>query len=148
LTVCLQLGFANSAGKSCDEKSPKCDKYNCIAFAMGDVDRWWWPTKRPTAGVFWPLHGIGHREPTVSNFMAMLHQQGFSSCQDGNYEQGFDKVELCSQPFDRVTHIAKLLPDGTWHSKLGPDEDVIHELSALEGSKYGKVVGFYRRQSN
>lgn len=143
--ICLQLGFTNAAGKLCDKKSPKSDKYNCIAFAMGDVDRWWWPTKKPTAGVFWPLRGAGHREPFVSNFMNMLQHQGFALCPSGAYEVGFEKVAMYAKPFDQVTHLARLLSDGTWHSKLGPDEDVIHELEALEGTKYGKVVGFYRK---
>lgn len=146
LVICVSLGFTNAAGRLCERKSPKSDTYNCIAFAMGDVSRWWWPTKRPTAGVFWPLRGAGYRDPYVSNFIAMLQSYGYAGCANGTVETGFEKLALYAQPFDKVTHLAKLLPDGNWHSKLGPDEDVIHELSALEGNKYGKVHSFYRKQ--
>lgn len=38
------------------------------------------------------------------------------------------------------THMARQLPDGTWSSKLGPNEDITHfTLDALES--YGRAHG-------
>ena len=31
--------------------SQETDDYNCIAWAAGDTDRWWWPTSPP---YYWP----------------------------------------------------------------------------------------------
>ena len=42
-------------------------------------------------------------------------------------------------------HVAKMLPDGKWSSKLGESHDISHELNALEGNSYGSVTVILRR---
>ena len=37
-------------------------------------------------------------------------------------------------------HVARQLPGGHWSSKLGPREDIEHELDGLVGREYGRVV--------
>lgn len=43
------------------------------------------------------------------------------------------------------THAARQLPNGKWSSKLGPDADISHEISALDGPCYGGVEVVMRR---
>ncbi|MCI0637958.1 MAG: hypothetical protein L0Y72_23715 [Gemmataceae bacterium] len=38
------------------------------------------------------------------------------------------------------THAARQLPTGRWSSKLGPSEDIEHDLHALEGEIYGTIA--------
>jgi len=43
------------------------------------------------------------------------------------------------------THAARQLPSGRWSSKLGPMEDIEHELQDVTGSVYGSVVLVLKR---
>ena len=44
------------------------------------------------------------------------------------------------------THAAWQRPDGRWTSKLGDNEDIIHDkLDGLAGPKYGTVTVFLKR---
>lgn len=44
------------------------------------------------------------------------------------------------------THAARQLPDGSWTSKLGPDEDILHRTpQALVGDLYGQVQAIMKR---
>ena len=43
------------------------------------------------------------------------------------------------------THAARPLQSGRWKSKLGPDEDVEHDLSELEGKRYGRPAAWFAR---
>ena len=43
------------------------------------------------------------------------------------------------------THAARQFPGGRWTSKLGPAEDIEHELEELAGPLYGEVVLILRR---
>jgi hypothetical protein len=59
-------------------------------------------------------------------------------------EEGFDKVAIFANK-DRVTHMARQLRSGRWTSKLGPLEDVEHDLHAVESKTYGRVVKILKR---
>ena len=67
--------------------SPRTIRYNCIAWAAHNTERWWQP------GVFWPVdssredHGIG-------NIVAAFQSLGFEECDDGALEEGFEKLAL------------------------------------------------------
>jgi len=41
------------------------------------------------------------------------------------------------------SHAARLLANGLWTSKLGADIDLSHDLSELEGPRYGQVIKIY-----
>jgi hypothetical protein len=45
----------------------------------------------------------------------------------------------------KPTHAARQLSNGRWTSKLGPDEDVEHDLSDLEGRRYGSPSAWFAR---
>ncbi|MDA1053514.1 MAG: hypothetical protein O3C40_23945 [Planctomycetota bacterium] len=81
-------------------------KYNCIAWAARNTDRWWQP------GVYWPIessrddHGMG-------NVVAAFKSHGYEECDDGEPEEGFEKLALYGSAM-MYTHAARQLPDGRW----------------------------------
>jgi hypothetical protein len=120
--------------------SPPSPDYNCIAWAAGDVERWWQP------GEFWPVatppddYGI---EALGRAFRAL----GYEDCAGGDPEPGFEKVALYGSSL-LYTHAARQLPDGKWTSKLGRSEDIEHDTpDDVAGGIYGEVVQFMRRPS-
>src|SRR5207244_1324872 len=71
--------------------SPATKRYNCIAWAAGHSDTWWWPDADPDFGV-WP-EGV-ERKPTVENFIKAYELFGFKICDDDLVEAGFEKVAI------------------------------------------------------
>ncbi len=119
--------------------------YNCIAFVAGDARRRWWPGDyHPDwSDDYWP-EGVPQEE-TVAAFVRALATVGYEPCADGSLEAGVEKTALYALPSGVVRHAALQQPDGTWISKLGPDEDIQHTLAGLEGPCYGQVVAFLKR---
>lgn len=120
--------------------SPTTPEYNCIAWAAGSNDAWWWPD--PMGISFWP-DGIA-REVSTAAFIAAYGTVGFTICDGPNLEEGFEKVALYvlnGQP----THAARQLPSGMWTSKLGRQEDIEHTLRGIEGPAYGIVAVILKR---
>lgn len=122
--------------------------YNCIAWAAGRVDNYWWPT------TLWPYHwpdGLP-KEPThvaesVANFVAAFETEGYEVCRSGRFSHRYEKVAIYANEHDRVKHAARLLPTGVWSSKLGEHEDIEHDtLKCIEGKGYGHVRVFLRRR--
>lgn len=116
-------------------------EYNCIAWAAGDTETWWWPDE----------DGIGHwpsnvpRERTILAFQLAYATLGYAPCQTGQLEIGFEKIALYGDG-DGPTHAARQLPNGNWTSKLGEHEDIEHiNLECLNGPCYGRVICFLRR---
>lgn len=110
--------------------------YNCIAWALGVTDVWWWPVP----GRFWPT-GVP-REETLDAFLAAFATCGFSPCTTAALESGLENVALYA--LGAVpTHAARQLPNGWWTSKLGPNFDIEHaDLEAVAGGAYGNPVVF------
>lgn len=125
------------------ETSPLDPVYNCIAWAAGDVNRWWWPIRFARA-VYWP-RGVPMQEDLPS-FVAAFQILGFSPCQNGDLEAGFEKIALFASADGTPTHAARQLNSGCWSSKLGEGHDIEHvSLIVLEGGIYGEVVQFLKR---
>lgn len=120
--------------------SPPERGYNCIAWAAGRTDAWWWPD---TAGFeYWPA-GVPRLE-TLNAFQQAFATLGYATCSDASFEAGWEKVALFV--LDGLpTHAARQLPNGRWTSKLGPEEDIEHELNGLVGPCYGSVAAILRR---
>ncbi len=114
--------------------------YNCIAWAAGATDAWWWPD--PAFTHHWPLDVP--RTATLSAFFAAFALLGYEPADHGELEQGHEKVAFYALN-GAPQHAARQLPDGTWTSKLGPNIDIAHTLRGLEGPAYGQVAGFMRR---
>jgi hypothetical protein len=124
--------------------SPASDDYNCIAWAGGEIERKWDPD--PTAGRYWP-EGVP-RILDVESFVRLFASKGgYSPCESGALEEGFEKIAIFVSLSQEVTHAARQLPSGAWTSKLGDWEDIEHHaLSGLESSFYGRVSIILKRQ--
>ncbi len=117
--------------------------YNCIAWAAGFTDRWWWPTP-VEKGIYWPEDAP--RERTVDGFVAAFVTLGYQPTQSDGLEPGFEKVAIYVDLTNRPTHMARQLSSGRWTSKMGKAEDISHKsLWGLEGPRYGRVAVILKR---
>ncbi len=130
--------FPNTSIQEFVITSPKDPIYNCIAWAYGVNDIWFWP--HPYA--FWPA-GIP-KELTLEAFVKLFERIGFQICNNGNYESGLDKIAIYEKD-NKPTHAAKLLQGDIWSSKLGNDFDVSHTLFSMQDGFYGNVSVFMKR---
>jgi hypothetical protein len=119
--------------------SPDDGGYNCLAWAAGETHRCWHPSA--FGGLFWPG---GPADDTVAEWTRAFERLGYETCQSEGLEPGFEKVAVYADR-DFPLHVARQLENGYWTSKLGTREDVEHELRALEGREYGRVVAILRR---
>ena len=117
--------------------SPPDDRYNCMAFAVGDTTQKWSPIKGDNErGFYWPFEPM---DDHFANCMAVFKLEGYKQCDHGAPEDGFDKVALFISDWGDVSHVA-FQPEGTdhWLSKLGEWYDIRHEkVDAVSGSLYG-----------
>jgi hypothetical protein len=138
----LKEWFPQLADGSYEVTSPATEDYNCIAWAAGDSTRKWDPTA--IDGRYWPENVS--RDCDVNSFIELYRATGgFVPCDDGNLEEGVQKIALYVGLDGEVKHAAVQLPTGLWSSKLGDFEDIQHRLEALEGGGYGWVKHFLKR---
>jgi hypothetical protein len=70
---------------------------------------------------------------------------GYEVCADRRVEPGYEKIAIYGLEGE-PEHAAKQMPDGSWSSKLGYLNDILHAtLEALEGADYGSVELLMRR---
>jgi hypothetical protein len=120
--------------------------YNCIAWAAGKTDNWWWPIDDPSA--FWPIPIDPINPVTIEEFVKAFATEGYYKCekQTPRFENGFDKVAIYVDDNNEPTHAARLLPGGVWTSKMGKYEDIEHAtLKVVEGKEYGHAKVFLKR---
>jgi len=116
------------------ETSPASWQYNCVAWAAGITDIWWWPSP----GRYWPADVP--REESLAAFVAALATLGYVPVGSAALEPGLEKVALYAMG-DQPTHAARQLASGTWTSKLGPAIDIEHATpDAVAGGVYGEVA--------
>ena len=123
--------------------SPRTRMYNCIAWATGDMTRWWWPDAFYI--YYWPLDLP--RNSSLDVFVSMFAQQGYAVCEDPSCEEEYEKIAIYVQG-NSVTHAARQLESGKWTSKLGEDHDIEHTLTGLNGPVYGEVGQIMKRPKN
>lgn len=126
-----------------EQRSPPDDRYNCIAFAAGETDRWWWPGRR--SGVYWPPSAPFQK--TVLAFVDAYASIGFEECDDGEFEEEYDKVVLYAKN-GLPTHAARQEHSSRmWLSKLGSSFDIAHtSVDEIGGDEYGEPVQYLRRR--
>jgi hypothetical protein len=117
------------------------DEYNCIAWAAGDTAAWWWPSVPAVA--FWPDEIPD--ELTLEAFIQAFTTLGYLHCDSSSFDRRFEKIAIYVKDHEPC-HAARQLPDGRWSSKLGTWECITHELDALEGDAYGRVVCLMSRR--
>ncbi len=139
----IELVFPGLCGTAFRVTSPQADKYNCIAWAASDTTRWWWPDPpgQPESS-YWPPNVP--RVETMQAFRELFAALGYSVCDYEHLEDGFEKIALFA--LNGVPkHAARQLPSGGWTSKLGPMEDIEHQLHDLTGMVYGAVAVVMKR---
>lgn len=135
----LEVAFPGLRSTDYSLTSPLDPCYNCIAWAAGDNARFWWPSP----WYFWP--SSAPCEPSLQAFVLAYGTLGFSPCDSQAREPGTEKIAVFANDGGIPTHAARQLPSGRWTSKLGVSVDIEHELRALEGAEYGKVILFLQR---
>jgi hypothetical protein len=96
--------------------------YNCISWTVGVTNRWLWPGG------------------SLANFDTFYHGFGFIRAGDG-------PIAAWGHSTSNMTHGCVTGPGHgpRWESKCGGDLRIQHGLGELVGSRYGRVVAFYRR---
>ena len=136
----LENLFPKLANTSYEITSPQDTNYNCIAWAANDNSNAWWPDLFNQ--YYWPEKIP--REKSLQAFIDAYQTLGYSVCNNGDVEQGFEKIALY-EDLSGPSHAARQFSDGTWTSKLGDYEDINHVIDALEGKEYGRIVQFLKR---
>ena len=127
--------------------SPVDAAYNCFAWALGENERVWEPFPHEVPGSYWPPDIP--RNTSLSSFTKVFELCGYEQCENSDLEEGIEKVALYAKSPEDVTHATKQLSSGVWASKLGFAHDIEHEVAdALEGSEYGEVVRYMKRQQS
>jgi hypothetical protein len=135
-----QADFPNLHPGNYRDTSPLDRRYNCIAWAAG-VDCDWWG---PENSHHWP--GNAPRNYQVASLILVFESVGFAICADGLLEDGFEKIAIFADG-EEYTHAARQLEDGKWTSKMGPDEDIVHDAPEnLAGPCYGNVSAYMKRE--
>lgn len=141
--VDLEALFPRLSGAQYQVTSAASEDYNCIAWAVGDSARWWWPDLLQKR--YWPS-GIA-REESLAAFVEVFESLGFVACHDEILEAGYEKIALFADQ-QVPQHAARQLSTGRWTSKLGELEDIEHALRDLEGTEYGRVALVMKRAIN
>jgi len=139
--------FPGLSGTGYRVTSPENVRYNCIAWARDDTEKWWWPPgRRPLpGGTYWPPDAP--TEPTLVSFISAFRLFEYEQCESLEIEEGYEKVALYAHVGSgEPTHAARQLPSGAWTSKLGRSLDLEHSsVDGLEGDLYGRVAVVLRR---
>jgi hypothetical protein len=139
--------FPNSSLDNIRVVAPATRKWNCVAEALGDRDRWWWPGGRHSdSEMFWPA-GIKNVEDGVESFDDLLinHCNGRATGKP-IYKKGFKTLVLFGNDDGfgpAATHLAKVLPNKKLVSKLGGNVMVVHDLQEFIDGYYGHPIKIY-----
>jgi len=123
------------------KSSERTDSYNCAAFAAGEDTQKWDPY--PPGVHFWPS-GL-NRGYSVQHFVEAYRTIGYDSCADGMLDPYFEKIVLYTNNYGGVEHVARQLSDGSWTSKMGDEEDIIHENPQALSGGYGHPTVYMQR---
>jgi len=139
----ITQSFPSLESSGYEVTSAATKEYNCIAWAAGEDDIWWWPHHDS----YWPT-GIP-KEEKIESFIEAYQTIGYEICKTSNFAQGYEKIAIYTKIIDGKsipTHAARQLPNGKWTSKLGTKEDIEHnDLNAISGFWYGYHVRYMKR---
>jgi hypothetical protein len=103
-----------------------CQSYNCIAWSVGVVGRWLWPSDDAAAfDGFYLSYGY---VPLAATEDAARADVAFWVDANGT-----------------ATHGCRRVTGDYWESKLGSSLRILHKLPDLVGDEYGRVSKLYRR---
>jgi hypothetical protein len=67
----LEFLFSNLKQSQYKVTSEESRWYNCVAFAAGETQRWWWPI-----GAYWPEQAPRHE--TIESFIVAFQALGYT----------------------------------------------------------------------
>jgi len=138
----IENSFPDLSANNYSITSPATTEYNCIAWAAGDTEKWWWPD--PLYVDYWPSEAP--RTDSLQSFIKAYETLDYAVCDSVVYEDGFEKVAIYVDYAGKPTHVARQLSSGYWTSKLGDWEDIEHNvLNSIIGSQYGSVATILKR---
>jgi len=138
----IESNYPNLVSLSYNITSPDTNEYNCVAWALEDKEKWWWPDS--PGQEYWPP-GVP-REETLEAFTQAFQTCEFEVCDTDSLEKGFQKIAIYVSSDGTPTHVARQLSNGNWTSKLGWGEDIEHEnLQGLICVEYGNVGCIMRK---
>jgi len=128
-------------------KSPRDPGYNCIAYAVGDLQNWWddlgVPDNVRVNGYYWPP-GIPNAG-TIAGWIKVFEIHGYRATDDSSLEPEYEKVAIYGSDIG-AEHAARQKASGIWVSKMGKGVDIEHTLEGLEGDFPGKVIKIMKRK--
>lgn len=135
--------FPNISIESFILTSPVTPLYNCIAWAYGEDDVWFWPEN---INAYWPENIPNSVE--VNSFIELYRSIGYDITENEHYEEGFLKVAIYTNSQGKPTHAARQINAFFWTSKLGNGHDVYHTIPSLNNGTYGNATVFMKRAVN
>ena len=93
--------FPGLRGTAYQVTSPPDEAYNCIAWAAGDNQQWWWPDEagQPDSA-HWPPGVL--RVETLDAFRQAFATLGYVVCNDDLVEGGFEPAPAAGRPHWRL----------------------------------------------
>lgn len=107
---------------------------------MGESHRRWDPATPRSSRNYWPIESDSSR---LADAIGAFEAVGFRQVAVARARVGWQTITLYAAGAE-VTHAARLLGNGRWTSKLGPDID-IDTLDALRGGLYGEPAVMLER---
>jgi hypothetical protein len=134
--------FPNLTSGNHSVTSPETVEYNCIAWAAGDTEAWWWPDA--SRMYYWPPDI--EPQDTLEGFERAFETLGYRRCSDLQLEPGYEKIVIYVGSTGKPTHAARQLGTGKWTSKLGRMQDIQHDTpEGVCGEAYGEIALVMRR---
>ncbi|HYE53679.1 MAG TPA: hypothetical protein VD996_02510 [Chitinophagaceae bacterium] len=119
--------------------------YKCVWYALmldrGDIDMLWFRD-------FYNLDPATLDHSAKGYAKCFQQYFGFEECLSKEYEEGFIKIVLYEDKNQDFKHVARVLPNGYFTSKMGNYEDIQHSLEAVCGNEYGYPVLYMKKSVN
>jgi hypothetical protein len=114
---------------------------NCYAWAGGDKENIWYPTKS------YYVWFTDSKSEKLDNFIENYGYVGYKEITESRkYEPEFEKIAIFVDEDGLPSHATRQKDNGCWTSKLGILEDVEHKtLECIEGAGYGMVKVILKR---
>ena len=145
--------FPSLAGTNPQITSPIDWEYNCVAWVIGDNKKWYEPfgDVLPSASppYYWP-EGVPGRpnDKRFVTYVKLFESHGYRITENESVERGYTKIAIYVKD-EEFRHVARQTADGKWSSKIGKQEDISHELRALETDNpygYGTATIFMKKR--
>jgi len=140
MTICYS-DFPNLSNAPHRSTSNPTSEENCIAHAAGAHGEWW----DPAEGRIWPVNPP-YDNDKIESLVRVYETLGYVVCDSAEHEPDYEKIAIYGKGGVYEHAARQLIEDGTWTSKLGPEDDINHAtLEALADGRYGSVVRIMKR---